>query len=289
MTIRILPKERVKETAQRVWSLVQHADARCYPLVKSAADFERTLTWALEDDSGRARSCWKGRELLGVCCLFVNEEERYAQLIALYAWDRFRPVADAFLNWIDEAYPAFTIDAGVSGENARLSDALARHGYRIADDCLDLRHPLPAGDGLACEDEEGIALLEKGPLGAYAALHDAWFPGLYWNAKRLSETSDGWAVLTARQDGEITGAILLIFGKELAEVYGLHAADVAMARALLSAALAYCSEEAKGVGSLLFMAEAADEPCVRAALACGFLQMGRYVGWRKTPCHDRDD
>lgn len=284
--IRILPRACITETAKNVWALAQDAAEQCYPLVKSAEDFENTLKWALEDDAGKARSYWRGRQLLGICCLVVDEEKRYAQVIALYAWEQFRLVANAFLEWIDETYSAYIVDVGIAGEHVRLAGALDRHGYRVVDDCLDLRQSLPAADVAAFLTGEKPMQLDKSRFGVYASKHDAWFPDLYWNAQRLAETPDGWTVLIAQNDVEIAGALLLIFGKDLAEIYGLHAADEAMARALLNAALVHCSDEAKGYRTLLFMTDVADEMCVRAALGCGFVQTGRYVGWRKASNSD---
>lgn len=90
-------------------------------------------------------------------------------------------------------------------------------------------------------------------------------------------------VITAGSNGKTAGALLLVWGPNLAEIYGLHAADEAMSKALIAAALMRASREGKECQEMLFMADAVDETKVHAALSCGFLPIGRYVGWRKQP------
>ena len=283
--IRTLPKDRVRETAARIWALVQDPSERCYPLVRDEADIERTLTWAREEDCARAFSCWKDGEPAGVCCLFVSEDETYAQIVALYAWNHVPQTLSELLRSVDKTFSGYTIDAGQAGENARLGNALRERGYRIVDDCLDLRRRLPAVAG-ADEPGEDLTLLEEAEddgFKEYAPLHDAWFPGLYWNAERLRQYPGDWTVIAARRGGKTAGAILLVWGADLAEIYGLRAADGEMARALLAAAQSQASRPETDCRELLFMADAADETGVHAALEGGFRQAGRYVGWRKQP------
>lgn len=287
--VRVLPKELMQEAAARIWALAQEPSARCYPLFQDEADVTRTLRWALEEETGHARAYWKDGAPAGVCCFHAESERAYAQIVALYAWDDFAAAADALLRSVDAACPGYTIDAGQAGDNVRLGTALQRRGYRITDDCLDLRRALPVLTE-ANESGEDLVLLEDAEdegFEEYAPFHDAWFPGLYWDLACLKQYPGDWAVIAARRGDQFAGAVLLIWGPNLAEIYGLHAAEGAMANALLTAALSHASRPDMGCREMLYMADAADETCVAAARECGFVRFGRYVGWRKQPRQPR--
>jgi hypothetical protein len=281
--IRNLPKGRVQEAAARIWVLVQEPSERCYPLIQDEADITRTLSWAREEETGYARSYWSGGTMKGVCCFHAEPARDYAQIIALYAWDDALAAMDAMLNSVDAACPGYTIDIGLTGENQRLGTALKKRGYRIVDDCINLRCSLTVE--LKSANDFELTLLENanGEFEGYAPLHDTWFPELYWNAECLRQHPGKWVVFTAGSNGETAGALLLVWGPNLAEIYGLHAPDEAISKELITAALARASREGKECREMLYMADSADETNVQAALACGFLPIGRYVGWRKQP------
>lgn len=281
--IRNLPKGRIQQAAARIWALVQEPSERCYPMIQDEADIVRTLYWAREEETGHARSYWSGGAMKGVCCFHAEPARAYAQIIALYAWDDAQAATDAMLNSVDAACSGYTVDIGLTGENQRLESALKERGYRIVDDCINLRCALPLK--LDCVNDFELTLLESADekFEDYALLHDAWFPELYWSAECLRQYPGKWVVITVESNGKTAGALLLVWGPNLAEIYGLHAADAAMSKALITAALTRASRAGKECQEMLFMADAVDETNVHAALSCGFLPIGRYVGWRKQP------
>lgn len=279
-----LTKEDAACAAERCWALYQDPASRCYPVHESRETMARSFAVFCEYESGTLLGYWSGDALTGVCELYFEQETRYLRITALYAWDDACAALDAFLDEIDSSYAGYEANAGAPPENARLAAALSKHGYAVAETCVDLRY-----DAVSLTPNEttmqGIALLEDETddgFEEYAPLHDAWFPDDYWDSARLRELQGDWQAFTLHGKTGIEGALFVLTGHRMAEIYALHAGSGQAAKELLKAMLWQNEAAEFGANEILFMVRTDNEMQVQAALDCGFTLFGRYTGWRKT-------
>ena len=279
-----LTKEDAACAAERCWALYQDPASRCYPVHESRETMARSFAVFCEYESGTLLGYWSGDALTGVCELYFEQETRYLRITALYAWDDACAALDAFLGHIDTEFIGYEVNVGLPPENARLAEALLCHGYAVAEENFDLRY-----DAVSLTPEkytmQGIALLEDETddgFEEYAPLHDAWFPDDYWDSARLRELQGDWQAFTLRGKTGIEGALFVLTGHRMAEVYALHAESGQAARELLKAMLWQNEAAEFGANEILFMVRIEDELQVQAALDCGFTLFGRYTGWKKT-------
>ncbi|MEN6419705.1 MAG: hypothetical protein ABFC73_12375 [Clostridiaceae bacterium] len=279
-----LTQEEVASAAERCWALIQDPATRCYPIHECREDITRSFANSCNSESGTLLGYWAGDKLAGVCELFFEQEARYLRVTALYAWDAPDAAQEAFLSHIDDTFKGYEVNVGTPPENARLAAALARHGYAAGETCLDLRY-----DAVERTPEEatiqGITLLEDeadGGFEEYAPLHDAWFLNDYWSSARFRELQGDWQAFTLRGKTGIEGSLIVLPGRNAAEVYALHAESEQAASALLMAMLWQNETAEFGVNEIVFLAQSKNEVQLKAALDCGFTLFGRYTGWRKT-------
>lgn len=279
-----LTKEDAAYAAERCWALYQDPASRCYPVHESRETMARSFAVFCEYESGTLLGYWSGDALTGVCELYFEKETRYLRITALYAWDDACAALEVFLGHIDTEFIGYEVNVGLPPENARLAEALLCHGYAVAEENFDLRY-----DAVSLTPEkstmQGIALLEDETddgFEEYALLHDAWFPDDYWVSARLRELQGDWQAFTLRGKTGIEGALFILMGHRMAEVYALHAESGLAARELLKAMLWQNEAAEFGANEILFMVRIEDELQVRAALDCGFTLFGRYTGWKKT-------
>ncbi len=275
--VKDLPQKCVSEVCAKVWPLSQDPYHQFYPLFESEEDVKNTLSWTMEGYGSRAYGYWRERVLEGVCCLFVEEEMHSVLIIALYSWGKFSAVANAFMRKIEEEFPGYALSAAIAGEHTRFAQKLIRSGFILRDDRFDMRRSLCGTEGMLKPEEEGLALLEGGPLGDYAALHDLWFPDCGWSAEDLEWAKDRWVVVTARRGGEMMGAALVLLFPDMANVYAFRAVDQAMANALLSAAFQRCATRTDQHGVMMCMVQVKDETLLRAANDLGFANTAHYT------------
>lgn len=279
-----LTKEDADYAAERCWALYQDPAARCYPVHESRETMARSFAVFCEYESGTLLGYWSGDALTGVCELYFEQETRYLRITALYAWDDVCAALEAFLGHIDAAFNGYEANVGLPPENARLAEALLCHGYAVAEENFDLRY-----DAVSLTPEkstmQGIALLEDETddgFEEYASLHDAWFPDDYWDSARLRELQGDWQAFTLRGKTGIEGALFVLTGHRMAEIYALHAGRGQAAEALLKAMLWQNEAAEFGSNEILFMVRTDNEMHLQAALDCGFTLFGRYTGWKKT-------
>ncbi len=263
---------------------VQDPATRCYPIYECQEGYGARPLPRSESESGTLLGLLAGDKLAGVCELFFEEETRYLLVTALYAWDAPDAALEAFLSHIDTAFKGYVANVGAPPENACLAAALAKHGYVAGETCFDLRY-----DAVERTPQEattqGITLLEDETddgFEEYAPLHDAWFPDDYWDSARLRELQGDWQALTLRGKTGIEGALFILTGHRMAEIYALHAESGQAAKELLKAMLWQNETAEFGVNEIVFLAQSENETHLQAALACGFTLFGRYTGWKKT-------
>lgn len=278
-----LTNDEAAYAAERCWALAQDPATLCYPLYVCREDMARSFAVFCESESGTLLGYWSGDQLAGVCQLYFEEEARYLQITALYAWNAPDAALEAFLSHIDKEFKGYEANVGAPPENARLVAALAKHGYAAGETCFDLRY-----DAVGCTPEkstmQGITLLEDETddgFEEYAPLHDAWFPNDYWSSARFRELQGDWQVFTLRGKTKIEGSLIVLPGHNAAEVYALHAENERAAYALLAAMLWQNETAEFGFNEIVFLGQSENEAHLKAALDCGFTQFGRYVGWKK--------
>jgi hypothetical protein len=282
--IKKLTKEDTADAAELCWALAQDPVTRCYPIHECREDMARSFAVFCEHESGTLLGYWSGDALTGVCELYFEKETRYLRITALYAWDAPDAAQEAFLSHINTEFKGYQANVGIPPENTKLANLLSKHGYAVAEESFDLRY-----DALERIPEEsttrGIALLEDEAdegFEEYAPLHDAWFPNDYWSSARFRERQGDWRAFTLRGKTGIEGSLIVLPGRNAAEIYALHAGSEQAARDLLKAMLWQNETAEFGVNEIVFLAQSENKSYLKAALDCGFTLLGRYTGWKKT-------
>ena len=278
-----LDKKDVAYAAECCWALYLDPATRCYPAFACREDMVRSFAAFCENESGKLLGYWLEGKLTGVCALYFDENTRDLQVNALYVWDAIDLALDALLSEMESNFAGYEANVGAAPENVCLAAALMRHGYEATETGADLRY-----DALTHTPKEdttqGIFLLEDETddgFEEYAPLHDKWFPGDYWSSARLRELQGDWQALILRGKDGMEGAMIVLPGHDMAEIYALHAKTQAAARSLIAGMLWQNETAEFGVNEILFLVRSRDNDLCSAARACGFTVFGNYVGWRK--------
>lgn len=278
--VKDLPQKCIPEVCAKVWPLSQEPEHQFYPLFESEEDLRQTLSWTSEGDGSRAYGYWHERVLEGVCCLFIEEERKYALIIALYAWGSFQNAANAFLRRIFAEFPGYTIETGIAGEHTRFAEKLVRAGFRLQDDRFNMRHPLPAQIAQQSQSDLELCVVEADAIEAYAPLHAEWFRGSITSADTLAYEPENRLIVTARRAGSVAGAIVVQFHAGTGYVDGLHAGDASMAKALLLDAMQRIARRNETIAALEWMIQRSD-PYLAVLYDLGFTQAAHYTFYHR--------
>ena len=278
--VKELPRKCVPEVCAKVWPLAQDPVHQFYPLFESEEDVRDTLSWTSEGYGSRAYGYWHERVLEGVCCLFIDEERKYALIIALYAWGNFKNAANAFLRRILAEFPGYVIETGIAGEHTRFATKLIRSGFALQDDRFNMRRMLPAQIAQESLPDLELRVLEREAFGEYAPLHDEWFHDSITSAEDLEYCPENRLIVTARRDGLIIGAVLIRFFAHVGQVSGIHAEDGLMAKSLLIEAMHRSAMRTDAIEALEWMIQRND-PSLAVLYNLGFEQTAHFTFYHR--------
>ena len=204
--------------------------------------------------------------------ILIEEAERYAQvndvvnadaLGAVWAELKARDCGyDAWFCYHDTDAPALLVD---------------EIGAVPVDDCVEMRLSKRGYANLLCSGAEQIAETD---LDAFYACYDERNPGMYWTSKRISSDLSRWGIFTILSEKQIQGYILIgVWDPVQAEIYCVEAGNSEHGETLIRAASGFAFD--KGKAEVLYMADK-NSVAHTAALAAGFVESGKYTGYRKT-------
>ena len=278
--VKELPIKCVPEVCAKVWPLAQDPFHQFYPLFESEEDVRNTLSWTMEDDDARVYGYWRERALEGVCCLFIEDQQHYVLIIALYAWGNFKNAANAFLRRILAEFPGYTIEAGIAGEHTRFRDKLIRSGFALQDDRFNMRRMLPVKIAQERLPDLELRVLEREAFGEYAPLYAEWFHDSITSAEDLEYCPENRLIVTVRRAVSIVGAVVIRFYAGSGEIVGLHSEDAAMSKALLLEAMHRCTQRTDPTKAIEWMIQRSD-PHLAVLCDLGFAQAAHYTFYRK--------
>ena len=278
--VKDLPKKYIPEVCEKVWPLSREPEHQFYPLFENEEDLRQTLSWTSDNYGSRAYGYWHERVLEGVCCLFIEEESHYVQIMAIYAWGSFQNAANAFLRQIFAEFPGYEIEAGIAGEHTRFAQKLIRSGFRLQDDRFNMRHPLPAQIAQESLPDLELRVLEREVFKEYAPLHGEWFHDSITNAEDLEYCPENRLIVTARREGRIIGAVFVQFFAHVGQICGLHAEDGLIAKALLIEAMQKSAMRLDVIEALEWMIQRND-PFLAVLYDLGFEQAAHYTFYHR--------
>lgn len=278
--VKELPRKSVTDVCTKVWPLAQDPTHQFYPLFESEEDVRDTLSWTMEDDDAHAYGYWRERALEGVCCLFIENQQHYVLIIALYAWGNFRAAANAFMRKIEEEFAGYTIECAIAGEHTRFAAKLIRSGFALQDDRFNMRRMLPAQIEQESLPDLELRVLEREAFGEYAPLHDEWFHDSITSAEDLEYCSENRLIVTARREGRIIGAVFVQFFAHVGQICGLHAEDGLIAKALLIEAMQKSTMRLDAIEALEWMIQRND-PFLAVLYDLGFEQAAHYTFYHR--------
>ena len=184
-----------------------------------------------------------------------------------------------FTEYLRLNYAHAEINVGVSAENKDACDALGHAGFALIEASHDMRLERSAFPSHSLNRSPGILRVRSGDLAEYARFHDAHFPDVYWNARRLGERLDDWLIFAAKERGAVrAGMYLTVYGEngENAEIYGLAAepSHEWLLDELLARGLDDLFAEKLGVRKVVFMIDEADGARLAPAERLGFTRRG---------------
>lgn len=278
--VKELPRKSVTDVCTKVWPLAQDPTHQFYPLFESEEDVRDTLSWTMEDDDARAYGYWRERALEGVCCLFIENQQHYVLIIALYAWGNFKNVANAFLRRILAEFPGYVIETGIAGEHTRFAAKLIRSGFALQDDRFNMRRMLPAQIAQESLPDLELRVLEREVFKEYAPLHGEWFHDSITSAEDLEYCPENRLIVTARREGRIIGAVFIQFFAHVGQICGLHAEDGLIARALLIEAMQKSAMRLDVIEALEWVIQRND-PFLAVLYNLGFEQTAHYTFYHR--------
>ncbi|MEN6636360.1 MAG: hypothetical protein ABFC56_10950 [Clostridiaceae bacterium] len=278
--VKELLRKSVTDVCTKVWPLAQDPTHQFYPLFESEEDVRDTLSWTMEDDDARAYGYWRERALEGVCCLFIENQQHYVLIIALYAWGNFRAAVNAFMRKIEEEFAGYTIECAIAGEHTRFAAKLIRSGFALQDDRFNMRRVLPAQIAQESLPDLELRLLEREVFKEYAPLHGEWFHDSITSAEDLEYCPENRLIVTARREGRIIGAVFVQSFAHVGQICGLHAEDGLIARALLIEAMQKSAMRLDVIEALEWMIQRND-PSLAVLYDLGFEQAAHYTFYHR--------
>lgn len=278
LLLRKLHQDEMSAAVELTWQLCSDPANRSYPLFGNQDEIRAEYSARLQEQNAALLGCFQGEHLIGLLCYFFHPGEHYLQTTAFVIAEDYDTVASAFVEHLRSSFRGYETYIGITAENTRAASILRSSGYELIEASLDMR--LRRGQFIHRDSlNHEIVRIDRTNFDQYAGFHKTHFDDMFWNAERLHNSIDQWAVFALKTEGEINGGLFLSIDADMAEVFGMaftDSADEHVASALLSRALKTVFDENPGVNRVVFFTDEDENPNHRAALSCGFLCRSRY-------------
>ena len=169
-------------------------------------------------------------------------------------------------------YPGFDVD--LCYHNNTVPHAFLNEiGAELVDDCVQLHLNKSDMKTVAADD---VTAVTEANFDAFATLHDAKNPDVYWTSSRLRQEPHGWDILAIISGNEMIGYAAIRSGWE---VYFLHASNVENMLRLLSAAVRRGFTVQTYEREILYNVDSSELMQLEVAKWLGFRRTGFYVGY----------
>lgn len=274
--LRPIGENDINAAAELTERLFKRPRGRSYPLLSGAGEIAEEYRFRAADANSSLLGYYEGDgRLAGVLALFYFPGEGYLQSTAFVA-EEGCAAFEAFLLHLKENFAGYEANVGVAKENERAICALTSFGFALGEASADMRLGR-ARFAPSTGEFFPVERVRRETFDEYAAFHDAHFPDVFWNARRLGEELGNWRIFAVREGGKIAGGIFISVYGNMAEIFGMAAGrDGRRAETLLSGALAAVLEENESIAEVAYFEDEGARANLCAAIACGFSIRGGY-------------
>lgn len=281
LNVEKIKTECIDEVVNFSWGCCQDKYTGSYPIYTDSKEIEKEYMFRITHKEGAVLVCRSDKELLGVMCLFTQSSDKILQTTAFYVKANNTEVSRFFLNYIERNYPNYTIYIGITSENETVAKALSEYGYKVVDDCLDLRLNMNSiYEYTICNN---IFRVDEEMLPRYLEYHSEHFNDGYWNEVRLQSDFANWDIYISFDEDTITGGMFATsYPDGNLEIFGLEAIDEICYRRLLEFAITNLKIRHMNASELVFLAPVDNKVLIMAARQVGFSITNTYQCWEKS-------
>lgn len=230
------------------------------PVYSDVDELRQTLLEAPEKANKLALGCFEGETPLGLFVFFVEEREKYLEL--LMALSKSPQAYEELFAFLKERYPGWQLDPVYNPGNYLLHGLLEQNGARF--DTEQAKMAL-AGEPPIVSDSR-IELYSPKYLEGYSALH---LTDLYWTADKVLAAPERFRVILAVEHGEVAGYIDVTTNYDENEIFDFFVKDSCrrrgLGRALLSKAI-----ELNRPGGMMLTVNVDNAPAIALYESMGF-------------------
>lgn len=269
---------RVDEVIDFVWELSQSGLHASYPRDKSIKKVKEKIEKAISKDNENIIACYHQNILCGVCIYFWKSDEKYAETTEFLIKEDYDKIAEEFIGYISKQLAGYELFIGVPFTNKDANRYFNEKNIECIESSIDTRlYNLKShiNQKLDCIEE-----ITKNNFEEYAAFHDRYALGAYYNSKNLKKDIELFRIFVFKQDEVIHASIFAKASRDMSEVYGLFIDDEYKNKGiegiLINEILFQLYNEFGTVDEVIFFI---NEDCtieLNAALAAGFEIKDKY-------------
>ncbi len=275
---------QVDEVIEFAWKLSKDDRRASYPRMGLREVLEEELSIWIERANGEVIAYYESGQVIGVCCYYWIDEQRYAETAAFLIERDYAQVADQFLRHIRDRLPGYRLDIGVPVTNRDANTYFQNKGIECMERSIVTKlYNLQASQGAYGDSLEQIG---TGEFAEYAVFHDrhAIPAEMFYDSKNLLAKLDLFRVYALRRDGKIHGSIFARLCERFVEIYGLFLdqehKDKGLESVLIRGLLERLFSEFGPIKEVLYFIDEDSQAELAAALDAGFAIKEEYRLYR---------
>ncbi len=196
--------------------------------------------------------------LNGYLELLIEEQEKYIQILAFFAINKYKQSLYFFLDYLKKQYPGFMIDFVVNESNVNIIEVMNK--VAIQTDGLEIMMQIKVENFQKQSNSDNIIELSKNFESQFITYHNDRYQNVYWNGERLIKQKDKFKMLITLDENIINGYIILSnFDRDEEEIYFLYGESWEIKNFLIIEALNFSASNTDSVLVLLSGDEIKDQ------------------------------
>ena len=196
--------------------------------------------------------------LNGYLELLIEEQEKYIQILAFFAINKYKQSLYFFLDYLNKQYPGFMIDFVVNESNENIIEVMNEVGAQT--DGLEIMMQIYVVNYQKQSNNDNIIELSKNLESQFITYHNEQYQNVYWDGERLIKQNNKFKIFVTLNENIIKGYIVLSkFDRDEEEIYFLHGENCEIRNFLILKALNFATNNTDSVLVLLSGDEIKDQ------------------------------
>lgn len=277
--LRQINENEIADAIDFAWRLCENAETNSYPVRNDKSKLEECFIDSFKYPNTDLLGFYMDGQLFGVIYYFIKKEDLYIQTAGIYIAEYIEEAMDEFILLLKENYKEFEVYFGYPKENQKALQYFEKHNYELIEDSTDMR--LDSKDFIDCEISDDVELLGTDEFDEYAAFHDTYSEGMYWDSSHIRDTLDKWYIYVFKKKDRIEGSIfiraesekmLCVFGVFLTDFYKGNGVE----QKLLVKALHEILPEKPAIETVVYFIDNIDVDEMNSAKNAGFKYFSGY-------------